>query len=215
MDAKVIIVDDHELVARGFAKCFTGREDYEILEVFTKPVDALNSIEILQPQLVISDLDMPGMNGLEMMQKAREISPQTKFILLTMHMSKQLYKKAKEQGIEGYLPKSTDEEELFVCVDQVLKGKTYYSQKLMDLLVSDVTHDTKSEHVIKYTQLLTDRERQILILVSEGYSSKEISDQLNVAVKTVETHRTNIMNKLEVHNVAGMVRIAMKEGLLG
>ncbi|MFK7755994.1 MAG: response regulator transcription factor, partial [Flavobacteriales bacterium] len=129
-------------------------------------------------------------------------------------LSKQLYQKAKQLGVEGYLPKSTDEEELFMCIAQLVKGKTYYSQKLMELLTSEGSVEPAAK-VLKLTQLLSDREREILVLVAEGYSSKEIADKVHLATKTIETHRKNIMTKLEVHNVAGMVRVAVKEGLLG
>ncbi|MFK7757842.1 MAG: response regulator transcription factor, partial [Flavobacteriales bacterium] len=131
MAIDIVIVDDHELVANGIAKYFEDKPEYKVIGKYYSPQVALEKIELLQPDIVLSDLDMPGLNGLEMISVAKQKSPQTKFVLLTMHLSKQLYQKAKQLGVEGYLPKSTDEEELFMCIAQLVKGKTYYSQKLM------------------------------------------------------------------------------------
>lgn len=215
MALTAIIVDDHELVANGIAKYFEQSEAIRVVATCSSPNEALKKIKLLKPGLVISDLDMPEMNGLELIEKAKSIAQDTKFVLLTMHLSKQLYQKAKQLGIEGYLPKSTDEEELFLCISQLMKGKTYYSQKLMELISSESLPEKSPVGTIKQTQLLSDREREILILIAEGHSSKEIGDTIFLSIKTIETHRKNIMNKLEVHNVAGMVRIAVREGLLG
>ena len=213
-EVRIIIVDDHELVANGIARYFEGQEGLSVLGTYTSPKEALKDLEVLKPTILISDLDMPELNGLELIQHAKDVSPQTKFILLTMHLSKQLYSKAKQMGIDGYLPKSTDEEELFLCVSQLMKGKTYYSQQLMELISSESLPEKSPISTIKFTQLLSDREREVLILVAEGYSTKEIGDKIFLSAKTIETHRKNIMNKLEVHNTAGMVRVAVKEGLL-
>lgn len=211
---KIIIVDDHELVANGIAKYFEDQEKLSVIGTYTSPKQALTDIKHLKPSILISDLDMPELNGLELIKESKQLSPNTKFILLTMHLSKQLYNKAKQIGIDGYLPKSTDEEELFLCVNQLMKGKTYYSQQLIELISSESQLEKPSKSIIKYTQLLSDREREVLLLVAEGYSTKEIGQTMFLSTKTIETHRKNIMTKLEVHNVAGMVRIAFKEGLL-
>jgi DNA-binding NarL/FixJ family response regulator len=211
---RIIIVDDHELVANGIAKYFEGHENLTVIGTYTSPKEALKEVEFLKPCILISDLDMPTLNGLELIQQTKRLSPNTKFILLTMHLSKQLYSKAKQMGIDGYLPKSTDEEELFLCVSQLIKGKTYYSQQLMELISSEGLPEKSPESIIKYTQLLSDREREVLILVAEGYSTKEVGETMFLSTKTIETHRKNIMTKLEVHNVAGMVRVAFREGLL-
>lgn len=212
---RILIVDDHELVANGIAKYFEDAEDLQVIATCTDPQIALQQIELLKPDLLISDLDMPGMNGLELIALTQKTSPTTKCVLLTMHLSKQLYQKAKQLGIEGYLPKTTDEEELFLCIAQLRKGKTYYSQQLMELIATERLPEATPKATLKRTQLLSDREREILVLIAEGHSSKEIGSTLHLSVKTIETHRKHIMTKLEVHNVAGMVRIAVKEGLLG
>lgn len=214
MEHTVFIIDDHELVAHGFAKYFEEHPSFKVLSVFTDPEDALKKIKSIKPDIVISDLDMPIMNGLELITQAKQEVPETKYVLLTMHLSKQLYQKAKKLGIQGYLPKSTDEEELFMCLQQLIKGKTYYSQKLIELLTTESMPEQLPKGTIKLTQMLSEREREILILVAEGYSTKEIGAKIHLAPKTIETHRKNIMNKLEVKNVAGMVRVAVKEGLL-
>ncbi|MFY0605704.1 MAG: response regulator transcription factor [Cyclobacteriaceae bacterium] len=208
----LLIVDDHQLVGQGIAGFFEGDEAYEVIGVFQSAKEAMPRIEALLPDIVITDLDMPGLNGLEMAEEIRKGGISSKIILLTMHLNQSVVKKVMSQKIDGYLPKNADKSEVKTCVQAVKSGSTYYSPKAMELIISKA--DEIETTGLKKSQKLTEREREILILIAEGMSTREISDKLFIAIRTVETHRKSILEKLEVHNVASMVRIAVQDGLL-
>ncbi|MEP4532172.1 MAG: response regulator transcription factor [Cyclobacteriaceae bacterium] len=208
----IVMIDDHHLVAQGIARFFESNPDLEVISVMDDPKEALEKIPLLKPDIVLTDLDMPGLNGLELIQKLSKIRPETKFVLLTMHLNQEVIKKVLEMKLDGYLPKNADEEEFKLCLAQVSQGKTYYSQKAIAALSNQSAAIQKTG--FKKTQNLSARETEVLTLIAEGLSTREIADKLFIAVRTVETHRKAILEKLEVNNVAGMVRIAVQEGLV-
>jgi len=208
----IVIVDDHELVAQGVSKFFADDARFELLGIFINPQEALSKIPELKPDIVFTDLDMPGLNGLELIERLQMSYPGFKKVLLTMHLNQQVMKKVVAYEFDGYLPKNADEFEFIQCLETIIKGRRYYSQRAMELLNS--TSVSIEQTGLKKTQILSEREKEVLILVAEGYSTKEISEKLNIAVRTVETHRKMIMEKLAVKNLAGMVRVAVQEGLL-
>lgn len=208
----IAIVDDHQLVAQGISRFFESMPDVEVIGVYESPSEAIPRIKASRPDIVLSDLDMPGMNGLEMIQQLRKEGLKSKFVLLTMHLNQSVVKKAMDLKLEGYLPKNADQIDFQNCIEAVLGGKTYYSQKAMEALIN--TSKEIKNTGLKKTQALTEREREILALIAEGLSTKDVAEKLFIAVRTVETHRKSIMEKLAVHNVAGMVRIAVQEGLV-
>jgi len=212
MAYSIIIVDDHQLMAQGIAKFFKGHPSFEVMEVYDDPQEAFTKIKILKPDLLLTDLDMPVWNGLELIEKVRAVHPACKSVLLTMHLNRSVVKKCMDSGVNGYLPKNADEYEFIQCVEAVSTGRQYYSQKALETLVSGAKEIEQTG--LKKTQNLTNRELEILKLVAEGFSTKEISEQLFIAVRTTETHRKTLMTKLDVNNVAGLVRIAVQEGLL-
>jgi len=212
MSTSIVIVDDHELVAQGISKFISDDSRFEFLGIFTNPLEALSKIPALKPDIVFTDLDMPGLNGLELIERLQMAYPGFKKVLLTMHLNQQVMKKVVAQEFDGYLPKNADEFEFIQCLENIIKGRKYYSQRAMEALNSASVSLMSTG--LKKTQILSDREKEILTLVAEGFSTKEIAGQLNIAIRTVETHRKSIMEKLEVKNLAGMVRIAVQEGLL-
>ncbi|MEL6562176.1 MAG: response regulator transcription factor [Bacteroidota bacterium] len=212
MSNTIVIVDDHELVAQGVSKFFVEDPRFELLAIFTNPKEALSKIPELKPDIVFTDLDMPELNGLELIERLQMAFPGFKKILLTMHLNQQVMKKVVSNQFDGYLPKNADEFEFIQCLETVIKGRKYYSQRAMEML-NDSSVALKQTG-LKKTQMLSEREKEILTHVAEGYSTKEIAEKLIIAVRTVETHRKAIMEKLEVKNLAGMVRIAVQEGLI-
>ena len=155
---------------------------------------------------------MPKLNGLELMEKVRTKLPEAHFVILTMHVDKNTVKKAMDLGAMGYVSKNADETEFIACVEKVAKGDKFYSQDAMQALIHNSSKIGKSN--VAKLSALTPRETEILKLVAEGLSNKEIAEQLFIAVRTVETHRKTIMEKLQVNKVAGLVRIAVQEGLI-
>lgn len=206
----VVLVDDHQLVIEGFSKVINKEDDFEVISLFNDPTEAASKIPIINPDIVITDMDMPGMNGLQLIESIRKKQPTVKSILLTMHMNPLLLKKVKTYNFDGFLPKNTDEYELIQCLKAVGHGRSYFSQKILEMSVTTATQIETGN--LSKTLMLSEREREILTLIVNGLSTKEISEQLFIAVRTVETHRKNIMEKMEVKNLAGMVRIAVREG---
>lgn len=209
---KIIIVDDHQLVATGIARLFDDHAHFKVIGIFEDPYEAFKKIKILLPDILLVDLEMPVINGLELVDMIRKEGLEMKTVLLTMHLNQSVIRKVMEMGIDGYLPKQAKEYEFEACLTAVSQGQRYYSQKAMEVLAKPAQKIEQTG--LDKTQVLTKREREILKLIATGESSKSISEQLFIAVRTVETHRKSILEKLEVNNVAGMVRIAMKEGLV-
>lgn len=210
---KIILVDDHQLVSEGFKKIIDSQNDFEVISVYNDPLEALKKIPILSPDIVITDIDMPGMDGLQLIQSLKKVNDQLQYIVISMHMDQSLLQQCKKLKVNGFLSKNTDEFELSQCLTAVSQGRDFYSQKALEMAISNVeTISTAASN--KKTHLLTEREREILTLIASGKSTKDIADSLFIAVRTVETHRKNIMEKMEVNNMAGMVRIAVQEGLL-
>ena len=212
MPHKVIIVDDHQLVASGLSKIFEEISGFQLIGTYDSSVEALKKICLLEPDLVITDLDMPQMNGFELIERCKQQSQVNKFILLTMHLDRNTIKKAMALKIQGYILKDSDTEEFVHCIKTVMNSLTYFTPKAMEALMDRAINIELKGY--KKLDLLTTRELEILKLVVAGFSTKEISEQLFISVRTTETHRKAIMEKFEVNNIAGMVRTAMQEGLI-
>lgn len=210
---RIILVDDHQLVIDGFTKLINDHSDFEVMATYCDPKEALAKIPILKPDIVISDIDMPGMDGLTLIEQLRQQLKGVKFMVITMHMDQTLIQKVKSIGILGFLPKNTEAFELRQCLNAVWHGHTYYSQKALEMAMS-IAQPIEKSVFSKKTDALSDREREILIMIASGKSTKAIAESLFIAIRTVETHRKNIMDKIGVNNVAGMVRVAVQEGLL-
>tara|TARA_R110002050_G_scaffold154967_1_gene282894 strand:- start:304 stop:936 length:633 start_codon:yes stop_codon:yes gene_type:complete len=207
----IILVDDHQLVLDGFKRILLGA-NYQV-KTFTDSRQALQAILNEPPDLVLSDLDMPHLNGEELLKSVRKKRPEQKFILLTMHLNQQLIKKMMGLKLNGYLSKNANPEELTEAVGAVLKGRQYFSSEVTESLAfkGEALYQSGQRHL---TLDLSQREQEVLRLIALGDSTKMIADQLNISIGTVETHRSAIMKKLAVKNVAGMVRVAVKEGLV-
>ena len=208
----LIIVDDHQMVAQGIASFFKNDEDIEVIGIYHSATEAFAKIKLLLPNIILTDLDMPGINGLEFAQKIQKEKLPCKLVLLTMHLNQSVVKEVMKQKLDGYLPKNADKAEVKACLQVVSSGGTYFSPKAMEVLMSSSQQMDMTG--LKKSQNLSEREREILVLIAEGLSTREVADKLYIAIRTVETHRKSILEKLEVKNVAGMVRIAVQEGLL-
>ena len=209
---RLVMVDDHQLILDGLVNMLRPYPRYEVLATFTRPHEALRAIPILKPHLVLTDLDMPEMSGAELITELRDAFPELRFILLTMYLEQNLVKTLTQKGLEGYLLKNDDQADFLNALEAVSAGKRYFSPRVTEILIDDRQSLGGSAKV----QLLdlSRREREILCLIAEGYSTKEVAEELFISSGTVETHRKSLMRKLDVHNVAGLVRIAVKEGLV-
>lgn len=216
MKTRLLIIDDHQLVLDGLAAIVKDLDNVELIGTASNGKEGLTLIDALKPDVVMSDIDMPTMNGIQLATILKKEYPAVKLMILTMHNEPSLIRKLMEIGADGYLLKNTDRSELISGILKMTKGETFFPS-----LDPNLSSSNKSSH-LPFSQeaetvilsRLTSREIEILRVIAEGYSNKEIGDQLFISHRTVDTHRTNLMKKLEVHNIAGLVKFAIKNGLV-
>lgn len=214
---RIIITDDHQLILDGLRSIIMGESDLQLLAEANNGQQALSLCESLQPDLVLMDIDMPVMNGLEATTQIKKKFPSVRVMVLTMHDEAALVKRIMEIGADGYMLKNADQEELLSAIRKVAGGEKHYSEKVLNALKEGKTDSSQfslrpTDAVLLST--LTEREVEILRLLAEGLSNKEIGDKIFISHRTVDTHRTNLMKKLDVHNVAGLIRFAIRNGLI-
>lgn len=207
MNTRILLVDDHQMILDGLSYIFQQSKSLEVVAKVNSVKDALRILENIKIDIVITDIDMPEISGLELLSKVKEMSDTIKVIMLSMHSDNQLVRKVMQKGADGYILKTANEEDMIMAVNQVIDGKKYFSPTITENLLSDQKTPFKNEY-------LTDREVEVLKLIAEGLNSAQIGDQLHISARTVDTHRTNLMRKLEIKNIAGLVRYAMKSNLL-
>lgn len=190
----IIIADDHPITLNGI-QLYVENLGYQVVKTCKNGREAYESVMALKPEYVILDLNMPELNGLEVLEKIREKDAETKIILYTMYQEKSLFNKAVNLGVNGYLLKDFAIEELSVCLEKLNNNENWFSPKLTDTLVIK-KYDNEASKIL----LLTTSERKVLKLISEDYNSKSIADMLFVSEKTIEKHRSNIIKKLGLPN---------------
>ena len=208
---RVLLADDHALVRAGLRKLLESIPGVEVVAEAGDGREALALVASKKPDLALLDITMPGLNGLEATEHIGREHPGTRVILLSMHASEEHVLQALRAGAAGYLPKDAALEELELAINAARKGETYLSPAV-SRHVSDYVRRTGAEATPRET--LTPRQREILQLIAEGHSTKRIAGTLGVSVKTVETHRSQLMEKLDIHDVAGLVRYAIRIGLV-
>ena len=210
---KIAIADDHQLVLDGLKSMLHDVNGFEVVGEANNGKDLVRIVETISVDVALTDIDMPVMNGIEAIKEIRKVNSDIKLVALTMHNEKALVQKVIEAGANGYLLKNADRDEFIEAIGKVLEGHQYFSSEVtMTLLDKSPTSSSGMTHYD--LAQLTEREIEILKLVAEGLSNKEIGEQLFISHRTVDTHRTNLMKKLDVHNVAGLIRFAMKNGLI-
>ncbi|WP_258104113.1 response regulator transcription factor [Marinoscillum sp. MHG1-6] len=205
---KILVVDDHQLFREGIISLLSKNEDLEIVGECDSVNGFYDLLKETEPHVVLMDISMPEVNGLEIIKEARSKFENTKFIILTMHAEGQYVVKAVKNGAFGYLIKNSDEDELITAIKQVSAGKKYFNSEISQLMIGNMALDEESH------KKLSDREMEVLDLVSQGRTTKEIADQLFVSARTVETHRVNMMKKLNVQNTAELIKKAAHLGLI-
>jgi len=216
---KVILVDDHSLVRAGIRSLIQNISGVEVIAEANNGRDAIRLIDELIPDLVLLDIAMPELNGLEVISRISKDNTVTKIIILSMHTNEEYVVQALKAGAAGYLLKDSAPNELEIAVNAVMRGETYLSPAISKHVVdnylrriSDVSAEKeKGPDIFKQ---LTSRQREILQLIAEGNSTKEIANKLNVSIKTIETHRMQLMDRIGIHDVAGLVRYAIRMGII-
>ena len=209
---RVLLADDHALVRAGIRALIEEIEGIQVVAEASNGQDALRLIETHQPDLVLLDITMPGPNGLEVMEKMAREFPQTRVIVLTVHEAEEYVTRALRAGASGYLPKSAAGAELELAIKAVAGEGTYISPEISKKIFLE--HSKGTIAVRGSVAELTPRQGEVLRMIAEGYSTKAIAHRLNISVKTVETHRATLMERLNIHDVANLVRYAIKMGLV-
>lgn len=206
---QVVLADDHALVRAGIRALLERIDRVEVVGEAGDGQQALDLIEELDPDVVLLDLTMPGLSGFEVLKETSEKFPDVNMIVLSVHDSEEYAFHALRSGAVGYLPKSAASTELETAIQQVLRGEKYISPSVAPEVSFDFSKETNDA-----AGELTPRQMEVLTLIAQGSSTREVARALNIAVKTVETHRAQLMERLNIHDVAGLVRYAIKKGLV-
>jgi DNA-binding NarL/FixJ family response regulator len=211
----IVLADDHVLVRQGLRRLLESMDDLEVVGEANDGLDLLQLLKQVTPQMVILDIFMPNLRGIEAITEIKTIRPDVKILILTMHRDKEYLYLALSAGAKGYLLKEDAARDLFSAIAEVRQGKTYISPYFSDMVVNDVVQIVKGNaKVIFETDPLTSREREVLKLIAEGKSSKEIANLLFISVFTVNNHRASIMEKLNLNKATDLVKYAIRKGYI-
>jgi len=210
----ILIVDDHQIVRDGLRLIISSVPEYEVIGESSDGMAAIAAVNSLKPDIVLMDISMPKMTGIEATRQIKALHPQTRVLMLTIHKSEDQILESFNAGADGYVLKHATREELLLAIKSVHKGESFISPMVSHKVIDGFLDRNLSIKQSSSWETLTPRERQILKLVAEGHTNKKIADSLFISVKTVETHRSNIMSKLAIHNVQELTAYAMRKGLL-
>jgi DNA-binding NarL/FixJ family response regulator len=209
---RILLADDHALLRAGVRSLLEAFEGVEVVAEAADGAEALRLIELHRPDLALLDISMPKLGGLDVAARVSEVSPSTRVIILSMHVDEQYVQKAIRAGASGYLLKDTGKTELEAAIHAVGGGTNYFSPAVSSHLVTGFQKRDRADP--PDADLLTTRQREILRLIAEGQTTKAIARDLALSVKTVEAHRSQLMDRLDIHEIAGLVRYAIRTGLI-
>jgi len=212
---KVLLADDHEIVRKGLRSMLEAQRDCEVVGEAGDGRQAVAMTKELKPDVVILDISMPLLNGMEATRQILKDRPQTKVLVLTMHESDPLIREVLDAGARGYILKTDAGRDLVTAVESLRRNKTFFTSRVSQMILDGfLKGDTRPQEAEQRGIRLTPRQREIVQLLAEGKSSKEVAVVLNLSVKTAETHRANIMRKLDCHSVSEVVRYAIRNQII-
>ncbi len=212
---RILVADDHDLLRRGVKVLLQTHAGWEVCGEANTGRDAVSRAEELKPDIAILDISMPDLNGVEAARRIRKVSPGTEVLILSMHYSDQLIREIVDAGVRGYIVKSDSDRDLIIAVETLSKHKPFFTPHATEVILSNFNAGGPVSGVPELIRdRLTSREREIVQLLAEGKSSKEVAASLGISVKTAETHRANIMRKLELHSVSELVRYAVRNQII-
>ena len=213
MSIRVLIADDHKIMLAGLRSLLEKQADIEVVDEADNGRKAVQIALAKKPNVVVMDVSMPDLNGIEATTQICESLPETRVIALSMHSDKRFVMGMLRAGASGYLLKDCASQELATAILQVAGGKKYLSPEITGVVIDDFLLGDSSGKVATVTSQLSPREREVLQLIAEGWSTKQIASHLYVSIKTIETHRRQIMKKLDLHTIADLTKYAIREGL--
>lgn len=209
-ELKILLVDDHQIITDGLRSLVNSVEGMQVIGDANNGKEAIELLKVLDVDVVLMDIDMPVMNGLDATKAIKARAGKTKVIILSMHCESGMVKELIGIGADGYILKNASKEELIQAIQKVAAGEQYFAT---DVTLS-LLNNKKNQIDSKLDVDLTKRELEILKLIADGFSNKEIGEKLFISHRTVDTHRTNLMKKLEVNNIAGLISFAIKKGIV-
>jgi DNA-binding NarL/FixJ family response regulator len=211
---RVLLADDHSVVRQGLRAWLERSSDVQVVGEAADGREAVTLAEQLEPDVVIMDIAMPMLNGIEATGQITRRSPEIKVIILSMHADESYILRALGAGAKGYLLKESTETDVLPAVRSVREGKPYFTPSIARLLLEDYMRALKQNNLQDSYDLLTEREREVLQLLAQGKSNKEVAQVLNLSPHTIDSHRTNMMQKLNLHNTAEIVLYAVRKGII-
>ena len=208
---RIVLADDHVLIRHGIKNIVTSEEDLHIVGEFGDGEELLAFLKTDLPELIVLDISMPNINGVELTKTLKNQYPALKILILTMHKNKQYFYRAMSAGADGYLIKSDSDNELLLAINKIRNGKTYISPYLVDDFTEDVLKAYRNQEATSFTGL-TKREKQVLAMVVDGYTSKDMAQKLNLSPRTIDHHRSNLLKKFKMKNSVDLVNYAVRHG---
>jgi two-component system nitrate/nitrite response regulator NarL len=211
---KLLLVDDHPIVLDGIKSHLSAQEEFLVVGDAANGDEAIRQARLLHPDIVLMDISMPYMNGLEAVTILRRKVPKAKILVLTMHDNREYISQIVRSGARGYVLKDTSPAELVRAIKMVHNGEVFFSPAVSRVVLEELIAGGQKKSGPTGVGNLSEREREVLELIAEGYSNKEIANRLGVGVRTIETHRERIMRKLNIHSVAGLTKFAIAKGMI-
>ncbi len=212
---RILIADDHQLVRNGIRALLQSHAGWEICGEASTGREAVAQAIELRPDIVILDISMPDLNGVDAARRIRMASKNTEILILSMHYSDQLIREIVDSGVRGYVLKSDSDQDLLIAVETLARHKPFFTSKATEVIKSEFNTDEPLTKILKWLRnRVTSREREIIQLIAEGNRGKEIASSLGISFKTVDTHRSNAMRKLELHNITELVRYAVRNQII-
>ena len=211
---RIVIAEDHTILREGLRALLSSDPELEVVGEAEDGQEAIRVVEKVKPGLVLMDLSMPRMNGMDAIKEIKKRSPETKILVLTVHKTDEYILATLQAGADGYVLKDSTNVELRMAIKNVLGGKFFISPEVSGKLIEGYLENKRPLKPSTPWETLTSREKGILKLIAEGYKNKEIADFLCISVKTVEKHRANLMQKLDMHSVSALTALAIEKGLI-
>jgi DNA-binding NarL/FixJ family response regulator len=213
---RILVADDHDIIRRGLKALLSSRPGWVVCAEAATGREAITLSEQQRPDIVVMDISMPDMNGLEAARKIRKALPKTEVVVLSLHYSDQLVREIVDAGARAYIMKSDADRDLLTAIEAVANHRSFFTSRAAEMLIDGfcVQSSVTESRALLMRNQLTSREREIVQLLAEGQSSKEVAVTLGISVKTAETHRANIMRKLELHSVSELVRYAVRNQII-
>ena len=211
---RIVVAEDHTILREGLRSLLCSNPNFEVVAEAEDGREAIKCVAKFKPDLILTDLSMPKLNGMEAIKEIKRESPETKILVLTVHRAEEYILATFRAGADGYILKDSTHAELVMAVKKVLSGRHYISPEISEKVIEGYLEGKKTLKSRTSWENLTQREREILKLIAEGYKNKEIAEDLCISVKTVEKHRANLMEKLDLHNIQALTTFALEKGIV-